>query len=115
MTPSDGGELAFAGLWSVWGEGDNKLLTCSIVTTAARSTLAACTTHAAADAAGRWDAWLGDGAEADADSLLTPPSDDYLAGLELRPVGPAVGNVRNDGPELIAPIQAETPATLTLF
>ncbi len=116
MTPSDGGELAFAGLWSVWGEGDNKLLTCSIVTTAARSTLAA--VHDRMPLLmppDRWDAWLGDGAEADADSLLTPPSDDYLAGLELRPVGPAVGNVRNDGPELIAPIQAETPATLTLF
>jgi putative SOS response-associated peptidase YedK len=121
LTPADGGGLAFAGLWSVWGEGDDKLLTCSIVTTAARSTLTA--VHDRMPLLmppDRWDAWLGDGAEAEV--LLTPPSDDYLAGLELRPVGAAVGNVRNDGPELIAPIQADAlrpppddPATLTLF
>ncbi len=24
MTPADGGELAFAGVWAVWGEGDEK-------------------------------------------------------------------------------------------
>ncbi|WP_310376857.1 SOS response-associated peptidase [Catenuloplanes atrovinosus] len=121
MTPADGGELAFAGLWTVWGEGDDKLLTCSIVTTAARATLTA--VHDRMPLVlppDRWDAWLGEGA--DEEVLLAPPPDDYLAGLELRPVGPAVGNVRNDGPELIAPIQADAlrpppddPATLTLF
>ncbi|WP_306839540.1 SOS response-associated peptidase [Catenuloplanes nepalensis] len=121
MTPADGGELAFAGLWSVWGEGDDAILTCSIITTAARATLSA--VHDRMPLLlppGRWDAWLG--APAGEESLLAPPPDDYLAGLELRPVGPAVGNVRNDGPELIAPIAADAlrpapddPATLTLF
>src|SRR5436309_12040016 len=32
MTPRDGGVLAFAGLWTVRGEGADRLLTCSIVT-----------------------------------------------------------------------------------
>ena len=33
-----------------------------------------------------------------------------LASIEVRPVGPAVGNVRNNGPELLAP-----PAEAKLF
>ena len=121
MTPADGAGLAFAGLWTVWGEGDGKLLTCSIITTAARSTLRAVHDRMPLMLPpDRWDDWLGAGAEEE--SLLAPPPDGYLAGLELWPVGPAVGNVRNDGPELIAPIQADAlrpppddPATLTLF
>jgi hypothetical protein len=37
-----------------------------------------------------------------------------VAGLELRPVGPAVGNVANDGPGLIEPAAAG-PAPQRLF
>jgi putative SOS response-associated peptidase YedK len=99
MTPRDGGVLAFAGLWAVWGNGPDRLITCSIVTTAAQGELAAVhdrmplTLHPT-----RWSAWLAGPADAD---LLTPPDDGVLAGLEIRPVGPAVGDVRNDGPTLI--------------
>jgi putative SOS response-associated peptidase YedK len=52
----------------------------------------------------RWEEWLTapvtDGTAAEA--LLAPPPPSYVASIEIRPVGPAVGNVRNDGPELIA-------------
>jgi putative SOS response-associated peptidase YedK len=47
----------------------------------------------------RWSAWLS--GPADPEPLLAPPADDLLAGLEIRPVGPAVGDVRNDGATLI--------------
>src|SRR5262249_56192067 len=39
MTPRDGGPVVFGGLWTVWG--DEKLLTCSIVTTEAIGDLVA--------------------------------------------------------------------------
>lgn len=44
-----------------------------------------------------WDRWLTSGPEAA--ELMHPAPDDRV---ELREVSPAVGNVRNDGPELIA-------------
>ena len=41
ITRSNGGLFAFAGLWSIWyGEGDRKLRTCTILTTAASSAIA---------------------------------------------------------------------------
>jgi len=67
----------------------------------------------------RWEAWLsGPPARytratprppADPASLLRAPEPSALASLEIRPVGPAVGNVRNDGPQLIERI-AVTPS-----
>jgi putative SOS response-associated peptidase YedK len=108
MTPRTGEVLAFAGLWSVWSGGaepTDGVRTFSILTTAALGDLALVhdrmplllpPEHRAA--------WL----TADADSaaaLLTPrPAD--LALIELRPVSRLVGDVRNDGPELIAPVPA---------
>ncbi|HKT03189.1 MAG TPA: SOS response-associated peptidase [Rugosimonospora sp.] len=100
MTPRDGGVLAFAGLWAVWGSGPDRLITCSVVTMAAQGDLTAVhdrmplTLHPR-----RWAEWLT--GPADPETLLAPPGDDVLTGLEIRPVGPAVGDVRNDGPGLI--------------
>ncbi|HEY3009636.1 MAG TPA: SOS response-associated peptidase [Micromonosporaceae bacterium] len=120
MTPADGGVLAFAGLWTTWGEGDGRLLTCSIVTTAALGELAS--VHDRMPLAlprSRWAEWLI--GPADPASLLAPPPADLLAGIEIRPVGPAVGDVRNDGPALIERIDAgpltppDEPVDLTLF
>jgi putative SOS response-associated peptidase YedK len=121
MTPRDGGVVAFAGLWSVWGGDEQKLLTCSVITTAARGDLA--TVHDRMPLMlppERWDGWLG--GDADAESLLAPPSDEYLSGLEIRPVGSAVGDVRNDGPSLVAriqgvgtPVKPDGRVDLTLF
>jgi putative SOS response-associated peptidase YedK len=121
MTPRDGAVLAFAGLWSVWGGGPEALTTCSVITTAGRGDLAL--VHDRMPLLlprDRWDAWLSAGGEA-AD-LLSPPSEEFLAGLEIRPVGAAVGDVRNSGPDLVAPVAAtplgappEETAALTLF
>ncbi len=46
-----------------------------------------------------WERWLTPGS--DAAGLMHPAADDKA---DLREVGPAVGNVRNDGPELIEPV-----------
>jgi putative SOS response-associated peptidase YedK len=118
MTPSDGSVLAFAGLWTAWrGPGSaDRLLTFSIVTTSAIGDLAL--VHDRMPLVlppGRWSSWLGREAGAD---LLAPPPEEFLAGLEIRPVGPAVGDVRNDGPSLLARVDAPPltePAELRLF
>jgi putative SOS response-associated peptidase YedK len=60
----------------------------------------------------RWAAWLaggGDGAE-----LLRPMTPAELEAIEVRAVRPDVGNVRNNGPELITPPEQEQVAP-TLF
>ena len=118
MTPRDGGVLVFAGIWSRWHD----RLTCSIVTTAALGDLAA--VHDRMPLVlppARRAAWL-HGAESagapgplvgadDPAALLAPPSEAYLASLEIRPVGAAVGDVRNDGPGLVARIEAPVPGS----
>jgi putative SOS response-associated peptidase YedK len=103
MTPADGSPLAFAGLWSSWGP--DGMLTCSIVTTAALGGLVR--VHDRMPLAlppERWMSWLAGG---DPDELLAPMSPAELAAIDIRPVGAAVGNVRNNGPELIEPAVLE--------
>jgi putative SOS response-associated peptidase YedK len=119
MTPSDGGVFAFAGLWSRWGGGPEPLLTCSIVTTAAVGDLTG--VHDRMPLLlppWRWSAWLAGGG--DPADLLAPPAPEALAGIEIRPVGRAVGDVRNDGPELVErvpapPLGTPEPVELRLF
>ncbi len=126
MTAPDG--LVFAGLWAVWGSGPDRLITSSVVTMPARGDLTFVHDRMplVLDRT-RWANWLN--ASADSVDLLDPPDDAFLAGLEIRPVGPAVGDVRNDGPGLIESVsisddqQAMTlsagwdnePTDLTLF
>jgi putative SOS response-associated peptidase YedK len=115
MTRQDGAVLAFAGLWTVWGD---RMLTCSIVTTAAVGELA--NIHDRMPlvlSPERWSTWL-DGDAAAASTLLSPPDPVTLRVLEVRPVGAAVGDVRNDGPGLVQRVpvvSAERPLDLTLF
>lgn len=117
LTPRDGAVLAFAGLWSVWGGTDEPLLTCTVLTTAADGPLTR--VHERMPLllpAQRWSDWLAGGARAA--ELLAAPDPDLLAGIEIRPVGPQVGNVRNNGPGLIAevrPADPGGPATMSLF
>ena len=103
MTPRDGGPLVFAGLWTVWGEAERRLLTCSVVTTAAVGEFAL--VHDRMPLLlppDRWALWME--ATADPASLLAAPPGAYLDTLEIRPVGAAVGDVRNDGPRLVEPV-----------
>jgi len=121
MTPRDGSVLAFAGLWSVWRGADIPLLSCSVVTMAAMGELARVHDRMPLVLSrDRWSDWLS--GDADPAELLAPPSGKSLAGLEIRPVGRGVGDVRNDGPELVARVAAappqalpEEPVTSTLF
>jgi putative SOS response-associated peptidase YedK len=115
MTPRDGGVLVFAGLWAVWGSGPDRLISCSVVTTTALGDLTAVHDRMPlALPAERWSAWLT--GPADPTELLAPPTDDVLTGLEIRPVGPAVGDVRNDGPgliELVSTVDDQSPMTVS--
>jgi putative SOS response-associated peptidase YedK len=134
MTPRDGGVLAFAGVSATSSTG---VLTCSVVTTAAQGDLAL--VHDRMPLLlprQRWDDWLGydqvrgvgpDGrpiehAVLDPSILLAPTPVVIVEGLEIRPVGPAVGDVRNDGPALVHRMSAPAlgqgdvePTDLTLF
>jgi putative SOS response-associated peptidase YedK len=120
MTSPDGSPLVFGGLWSVWGQGDGRVLTCSIVTTAALGDLALVHDRMPLVLpADRWAGWL-DGPVTE--DLLVPASEAFLNELEIRPVGALVGDVRNDGPKLIERIavppantQSDERQDLTLF
>jgi putative SOS response-associated peptidase YedK len=100
MTRPEG--VVFGGIWSVWTQGTHRLLTFSVVTLPARGRLAE--VHHRMPlvlTSSRCEDWLYAG---DATDLLASAPDPYLDGIELRPVARAVGDVRNDGPELIRAI-----------
>lgn len=110
---SDGEPLAFAGLWEQWrGPHEataQRLRSATVITTAANRLLADLHDRMPVILpASRWAEWL-DPANADVDSLgrlLVPVADDDLT---LRPVGPDVGNVRNNRPQLIAALAETEP------
>ncbi|MFG1602774.1 SOS response-associated peptidase [Actinoplanes sp. NPDC049265] len=107
MTPADGSVLAFAGLWSMW-RGD--VLTSTIITTEAVGGLAG--VHHRMPLIlppERWGEWL----VGDAPSVR-PMGADELGFIEIRPVGAEVGNVHNNGPQLIAR-HVQEPEIPTLF
>jgi Uncharacterized conserved protein len=94
--------VVFGGVWSVWGTGPAARITFSIITVPAVGDLA--TVHDRMPLIlepHRWADWLRGSDMAD---LLTPPSSNYCAGIEIRPVSAAVGDVRKDGPELVRPV-----------
>ncbi|HEY8338272.1 MAG TPA: SOS response-associated peptidase [Egibacteraceae bacterium] len=102
VSRADGAPMAFAGLWAVWrGDGGDVLRTCTIVTTDASPALAGIHDRQPVILErDDWAAWL-DRGERDPGAvrhLLRPSEPDVLT---LRPVGPEVGNVRNNHPGLI--------------
>jgi putative SOS response-associated peptidase YedK len=105
---ADGEMLAFAGLWEGWKapEGD-VLRTFAIITTEANAQMSALHNRMPvileqAD----WPAWLGE-VEGDPLSLLRPAPEGIL---RIWPVNKRVGNVRNDGSELLEPQIPPEPA-----
>jgi putative SOS response-associated peptidase YedK len=118
LRPPEDGVLALAGLWSVWKDPATGLWvpSAAVVTTDANAAVAGIHDRMPVllprDA---WADWL-DPAQDDLDwlrSLLVPAPDDVLA---IDPVSAAVNDVRNDGPELIAPVvAADELAQPTLF
>ncbi|WP_167477485.1 SOS response-associated peptidase [Nocardia arthritidis] len=114
MSNADGSRLYMAGLWSVWRDralpDSDPLLSCTILTTDSvgeltnihdRMPLPMPEEH--------WDAWLDPDHPAPA-SLLETPDAAAVAGIAVRPVSPLVNSVKNNGPELLAPL-ADTADT----
>ena len=94
--------LAFAGLWEVWGRGDDRLYTCTVVTSPAVGALSEIHDRMPLVLPpDRWAAWL-DPAREDVEELTVPTPPEVVEGLELRPVSTAVNNVANNGRELLA-------------
>ncbi len=115
LTPYDGAGLAFAGLWEAWGGPGERLLTCTIITTEATGQLTGIHDRMPLVLPPTAFApWL-DPAHPNPEALLTPPSADFVARLELRPVGPEVGNVANTGPALLRRYDEPVPTAQTLF
>jgi putative SOS response-associated peptidase YedK len=106
----DGDPVAFGGIWEEWRspEGE-RLTTFATITTDANDLLAPIQDRMPviieqAD----WLVWLGE-AEGDPAALLRPVPNDVL---RVWQVDKKVGNVRNDGPDLIKPIGEMTPTLL---
>jgi putative SOS response-associated peptidase YedK len=100
ITPEDGSVLAFAGLWEVWGRGEDRLYTCTVVTAPAVGALQEI--HERMPLVlprERWADWLDPGRE-DVEALAQPTPPELVEGLELRPVSTRVNNVAHNGPEL---------------
>jgi putative SOS response-associated peptidase YedK len=108
----DGDPVAFGGIWEAWIAPDGETLqTFSTITTEANRQLSTIQPRMPvviepAD----WPIWLGE-IEGDVGALLRPVPEDVL---RVWPVNKKVGNVKNDGPELLEP-HAESEETPTLL
>lgn len=106
LHPPAGGVLAMAGLWSVWKDSATGLWVPSsaVITTTASDQVGAIHDRMPVLLPREaWHTWL-DPDEKDLDllrSFLVPAPDDVL---EIYPVSLRVNNVRNDGPDLVAPL-----------
>lgn len=112
--PADGGVLAMAGLYEIWkdptkadDDPEQFRWTCTVLTADAEDSLGHIHDRMPMMVApDHWAAWLDPGVSARDDllSLLEPAAPGRL---EAFPVSTLVSNVRNNGPELIAPLPAE--------
>lgn len=112
---ADGRPLAMAGLWTSWRRPSNaaetetapeRVVSCTIVTTAANDTVAAVHDRMPVILAEpSWASWLdpANADTADLQGLLVPAPEELLAPRRVRPL---VNAVANDGPDLIEPLEA---------
>jgi putative SOS response-associated peptidase YedK len=102
--------VAFGGVWETWKSPDGELLqTFATITTDANRQLAEIQDRMPVIIERQdWPLWLGK-IDGDPASLLRPAPEDVL---RLWRVGKAVGNVKNDGAELIEPIEPAEPTLL---
>ena len=105
----DGEPVAFAGIWDTWRTTDGqRLQTFATITTDANKLLAQIQDRMPVIIERvDWPLWLGE-TDGDVTALLRPAGEDVL---RFWPVDKKVGNVRNDGPELIRAI-AQSERTL---
>jgi putative SOS response-associated peptidase YedK len=114
IRPKDGGVLAMAGLYEIWkdptrddDDPDRFRWTCTVLTTEAEDTLGRIHDRMPLMVEpDRWESWLDTGLSGKDEllSLLVPA---VPGRLEAYPVSRAVGNVKNNGPELVEPIPLE--------
>ena len=101
ITRTDGSPLAFAGVWQEWGQGDDRMSTCAIVTCDANAPMSKI--HHRMPVVLQpddWPLWLGEAGHGAA-TLMRPAPDNAL---QFWRVDPAVNSNRAEGPELIEPI-----------
>ncbi|MFG1820614.1 SOS response-associated peptidase [Kribbella sp. NPDC049174] len=114
LRPSDGSTLALAGLYEVWydkslpkDDPNAKVPTYTIITTTATDSVGRIHDRMPmAITPDNWDKWL-DPRNHDVDQLrelMAPPVD---GSLDMYAVSKLVNNVKNNGPELLAPVPAE--------
>lgn len=106
---ADGEMIFMAGLWSVWknpgSPSTDPLLSCTIITTNAVGQLAEIHDRMPLIVAERdWDHWLDPDAPADHHLLAGSPD---VRGIRMREISTLVNNVRNNGPELLEPVEAQ--------
>ena len=112
ISRGDGGSLAFAGLYELWRDSsleeddpDSWLWTAAIITTTAPDELGAIHDRMPmVIPPGSWADWL-DPANTDAGDLRALLAPAVAGGLISFPVSRAVNSVRNNGPELIEPVE----------
>ncbi|MFE9328666.1 SOS response-associated peptidase [Nocardia sp. NPDC052278] len=110
MANADGSRLYMAGLWSVWRDRSlqesEPLLSCTILTTDAVGELTRIHDRMPLPMPQEnWAAWLDPDHPAPA-TLLETPTEESVAGIVARPVSSLVNSVRNNGPELLAPLDS---------
>lgn len=104
--------MAFAGIWEGWRSADGTILrTFAILTTAANTQLAVLHNRMPVMLGKTdWAGWLGE-TEAVSVTLLRPSASGVL---RMWPVDKRVGNVRNDGPELLIDVASRQSGSLLL-
>ncbi len=110
ITPRDGSTLAMAGLYETWRDPskpedapDRFRWTCTVITTEASDELGRIHDRMPLVVEReRWSAWLDSATPTDRLRELLRPA--QQTGLTAYPVSTAVGNVANNGPELVVPL-----------
>ena len=109
LVPAAGGIFAFAGLWERWkNPADGSILRSFTIVTGQPNPLAA-PVHDRMPVIlppAAWPLWLGE-TDAPAEELLALLVPYPAELMRVYPIGPAVGNVRNDTPELLDPLAGE--------
>src|SRR5437763_186669 len=114
IVPADSGLFAFAGLWERWkNPADGSILRSFTIVTGLANALCA-PIHDRMPVIlppVAWPLWLGE-SEASPEELLALLRPYPAELMRVYPIGPAVGNVRNDEPGLLDPVSDEMlPAT----
>jgi putative SOS response-associated peptidase YedK len=105
LTSRDRRPLAMAGLYEVWSQGEQRLWTCTVITTVASDELGHIHDRTPLLVPrDDWARWLDPQVEDPGEHLLVPA---VGGALDAWPVSAAVGNVRNDGAELVEPVEPD--------